>query len=319
MEVIKPDYLKALHLRHINNTFNIKLLHFNLNLNYKQKNITIENQTNQLINFICNDFVNKFQNDLKNKYVILEFQNDTISLLGYKILKVIQVIVPFQLLIYGKDKVLKQDMKTKDKKKRVKEKRIYTHTLKKLIKNDKAIFVSCYNPIYQVTEQEKTFKEMDCYYLLKDFIPEELKIAFQFYGIEEKEPSDSRAEVFQSFCDGIENSGFDLFLLNEIKAYKKEIREINIVKLTGDNEKDNELLVNVADKDEPIFYHCEENKDYPILFSEYQYYLKNKSNIYGYWNENTHDIAKQFQKQFKCKVNFYGDFADKEKELWLYV
>ena len=297
------------------NEIDAKLLHFALNLNYQQKNITTENQTNQLINFIMNDFVKQYKDYFNSKYVVLEFQEDDLSLIAYNILKAIQAIFPFQLLIYNKNKKLKTFLKN-EKKKKAKEKRIYNFALQRLLKKDKIIFVSCYNPIYQVAKIEKTFKEFNCpyYRILEKFTPEELKIGFEFYNIPIPDSHfiyNRKVSGFSDFCDGQLNNSFDY---RSLSRRAQAIEKIYIVKLTGNNEEDNELLNEVVDENYPVFYANET----PILESGFQYYLKNKSNICGYWNKNP-EVAKEIQKHFNCQIIFIGDFSDKEKEDWHYV
>ena len=297
------------------NEIDAKLLHFALNLNYRQKNITIENQTNQLINFIINDFVKQYKDYFNSKYVVLEFQEDDLSLIAYNILKAIQAVFPFQLLIYNKNKKLKAYLKN-EKKKKKKEKRIGNFALQRLLKKDKIIFISCYNPIYQVAKIEKTFKEFNCpyYKILEKFTPDDLKISFEFYNIPIPDSHfiyNRKSNGFADFCNGQLNDNFDYRVLSR---HAQSIEKIYIVKLTEDNEKDSELLNEVVDENYPVFYANET----PILESEFQYYLKNKSNICGYWNKNF-EIAKNIQKCFNCEVIFIGNFSDKEKEDWTYV
>lgn len=289
------------------NIIDAKLLHYSLNLDYSQNEISKENQANLLINHLMNEFAFKFQKDFKDKQFVLEFQNDTFSLIAYNILKNIQSVFDFSLLIYGKHAILKSYLKTHNKKN--KEKFIGNFTFNKLKKQNKMILISCYNPIYQVANSAKSFKEFKTTFnLLESFTPDELQIAKDFYSIPSSRADDIYfknliATAFNVFCNGKER---DDFCWRNFKI--KTPKEIYIIKLEGDNKKDNELVNEVVDTDGLIFYECEkEIKDYPILLSEYQYYLKNKSNIPGYWNINTYSIPKTLMKENNIKIDFVGN------------
>lgn len=308
----------------------VKLLHYLLNLDYPQKNISLQNQTNQLINKIMNDFVVKYGSDFKNKYIVLESQNDTFTLIAYNILKGIQAIIPFQLLIYGRHSVIKKYLKNK---KEIKEKFISKRTLLKLNKVDKIIIISCYNPLYQVADFKKFHKRFlkkaplsNCTYnILDKFTLSELKIARIFYHINWYKFDDiyfknDICEIYDNFCCGKFPKKGDTnleTLFNNLIVDNKNF-EINIVKLTKDNDKNTKLLNQVEDTTGLVFYFINDTIDnYPILFSEYQYYLKNKSNIPNYWNVNTYSIVHRLIEEYNCSItNFIGDFTDKEKKIW---
>ena len=146
------------------------------------------------------------------------------------------------------------------------------------------------------------------------FTPDDLKISFEFYNIPIPDSHfiyNRKTNGFADFCNGQLNDNFDY---RTFSRRAQSIEKIYIVKLTEDNKKDNELLNEVVDENYPVFYANET----PILESEFQYYLKNKSNICGYWNKSF-EVAKDIQKRFNCKVIFIGNFSDKEKEDWTYV
>lgn len=287
-----------------------KLLHYQLNLDYSYANYTIENQSNLLISHEINKFINQFK-DVKDKYFIFDFKNDNISLIGYHLLKIIQHSFNFPLLIYGK----KRKIKTFLKKSKSKEKFISTFTLNRLIKKDRAIIISPYNPIYQVEGMQNLFKEMNIdYYICKQMTPDEIKTIQNFYAITDNtiDIDNDRIKCYNDFCNGKQVDDL-YFNINK----PKEIPIINIIKMTGNNEIDNELVNQVVHKNELIFYQCEKSLDeYPILISSYQFFLENKTNVPGYWNINQYDLVYEIKSIYKSSINFIGDFTDEEKSMW---
>ena len=105
------------------------ILRYRLNMDYKIEDLSLEKQTNFLINDIINDLYKKIDN---SKIIVYEYNDDLISLIGYNILKAVQAIKPFELKICGK-----KPKKTK-KKIKAKESFISQRKIKKLIKNSKA-------------------------------------------------------------------------------------------------------------------------------------------------------------------------------------
>ena len=268
-----------------------------------------------------NDFTIKFEKEFQNKYVVLEFNNDTLSLIAYNILKNIQSIFPFQLLIYGKHNIFRKYWKTHQK---IKAKFISKRIFTKLRMVNKAIYVGIYNPIYKVIDSKKYYNDFNKadYNLMNKFTPTELQIARNFYTINwiKKDNvffNSPAAESFNKFCFGkpVEEIDFE-------KLFNKEkIKNINIIKLTGDTSKDNELVNQVVNDNDLIFYFiCNSIDKYEILNSEYQYFLKNKSNIPNYWNINTYSILDNIIKNYcdnNTLINFIGDFNNEEKSIWL--
>lgn len=261
-----------------------------------------------------NDFAKQYEKDLDRKFIILEFQNDTISLIAYNILKNLQSILNFNLLIYGKKKVLKKYFKTQETKR--KEKFIFKRTLYKLIKKDKGILVTVYHPIYKVVNSNKTFNNfIPRYNIMEKFTIEEIKKAIEFYNIPEINGiSNKDFEDIDNLCKGKESNIEKLF-----SYFSVPIPDITIVKLTGDLEKDNNLLNVIENSDDLVFYHLEKDIDnYPILKSDFQFYLKNKGNIprAAYLNINTKEIVKYLTHKLTKKISYLGDFTDEEKMEW---
>lgn len=265
-----------------------KFLYFYLNLDYPQ-NIDLEIQTNNLINYIMNDFVLKFEDKFKEKYVVYEYQDDIFSIIGYHILKHIQAIVPFQLLIYGK-KFFKNY--------KFKEKYITKKKLAKLEQQDKVIFISSLNPIYKVVESKKVFRNFDIQYqIVRKLTIEEFKMISTFYNITIDKKSKELLSLksvkqFSDFCNGIEGPIDNFAIPINVKTPKG----IYVVNLTGDLETDNEKINEVIDKDYLIFYKTE-NVDIPILKTNFPYFLKNKANTPSekYFNINEDSLIENLK------------------------
>ena len=262
-----------------------------------------------------NDFVKQYEKDLDKKFVILEFQNDTISLIAYNILKNLQSIFHFSLLIYGKKKILKKYFKSQKTKR--KEKFIFKRTMNKLMKNNKGILVTVRHPIYKVANSNKTFNNfIPSYNIMERFTIEEIKKAIEFYNIPTTETEFNSQNIIDldNLCQG------KLTNIEQLASYFSiEVPNITIVKLTGEQETDNELLNDIADSNDLVFYHLEKKiDDYPILKSEFQFYLKNKGNIprAAFLNINTKRLVKYLINKIPKKITFIGDFSEKEKKEW---
>ena len=265
-----------------------KLMYHSLNLDFPQ-HLELENQTNNLINFIMNDFLVKNEEDLKNKYVIYEYQDDIYSLVGYYILKHIQAIFPFNLLIYGKKFFNKYKFK---------EKFIGERTLRKL--TDKFIYVSAYNPIYKVFDNKKIFKKFDKQYnIIKNFTPEEIKMTSLFYKIElNKEDRKifqlEEVKQFTNFCNGVIDS------IDKIDVPPRKVSWVIVARLSGNFQEDKDKLDRIVNTDGLIFYEIE-NTDCETFKSGFEFYLKNKANIPDekYFNINESEIVENL------KINGY--------------
>lgn len=285
-----------------------KMLHHSLNLDYQQNGISTENQANQFINYIMNSFLLKFhEEDFKTKYFVLDFQNDLLSLITYNMIKTLQSVYDFQILIYGKHSALNSYIK-KHKKNKKKERIINYFTFNKLKKQNRIVLISCYNPIYQVANTTKKFNKFDLYFnFVERMTQKEILIIKDFYGIDFQKSDELvfqsvLARDFQDFCDGTNTNLFDLKVSLTIP------KEIHIVKLSDNNEINNEFLNEIVDSQDMVFYECDKDLlEYPILFSEFQYYLKNKSNIAGYWNVNAYSIVQTLIKDYNVKVIYHGE------------
>lgn len=290
-----------------------KLYHL-LNLDYPQHYLSIEEQTNNLINYIMNDFFVKNKEYLKDKYVVFESQDDAYSLVAYHLLKHIQALAPenFPILFYGSKIKLYNREKIKDKK-------ISKRKLKKLMKADKVLLVSCYNPIYNVIPHRREFNDFKIRYdIVRSFTPEEFDEVRGFYNIyltkrEIKERFTNEVNDLSSFCAGASYS-HDLIerFSNIIKDVKTD--HVFVVKMTGDPEQDNESVNDIINTDDLVFYYFENDKCYEFLKSCFERFLKNKSNVpnSNYYNVNEFEMV-QFMKP---EITFVGNFTEEEKALW---
>ena len=287
-----------------------KLLHYSFPYDYWQNGIGKENQVNQLINYLINKFIVDYEKNYKGKFIILEFQNDVLSLITYNFLKNIQSVYDIPLLIVGKHQLLKKYLKSlKKNQNKKKEKFISDFKAKRLLEKEQAILISCYNPIYQVENTSKNFNKFkNTFNLVERITPEEISIIKGFYSLDNfDEINWDLFKQFNKFCNGEEIFGIEDFNL----FYPQEIF---VIKMTGDNEIDNQNVNEAVDTEGLIFYDCEKDyHEYPILISEYQYYLKKKTNIPGYWNINTYSIVKNLG-ELGIPINYIGDVDERRWE-----
>lgn len=156
---------------------------------------------------------------------------------------------------------------------------------------------------------------MPRYNIMEKFTIEEIKKAIEFYNIPEINGiSNKDFEDIDNLCKGRKSNTEKLF-----SCFSVPIPDITIVKLTGDLEKDNNLLNGIENSDDLVFYHLEKDiENYPILQSDFQFYLKNKGNIprAAYLNINTKEIVKYLAHKLPKKISYLGDFTNEEKMEW---
>lgn len=261
-----------------------KMLYHSLNLDFPQ-HLELKTQTNNLINFIMNDFLIYNEKYFKDNYIIYEYQDDIYSIVGYYILKHIQSLVPFNLIIYGK----KFFNHYKFKEQFINEKK-----LEKL--KDKMIFISAYNPIYKVLKNKKVFKKFDRQYnIVEHFTPEEIIMSAIFYGIKINEADqklfkDKAFQQFRSFSNGLIDS------IDKINLPPRELNRIIVVRLSGNFQEDKDKLDRIINTNDLIFYEVEDPKCETIK-SGFEFYLKNKANIPDekYFNINETEIVENLK------------------------
>lgn len=299
-----------------------KLIHYNYNLDYPIQGYNIEEQTNHLINIKINDIINKYSKS-KKKYFILEYKDDLISVIAFKMLNAISSISNFDFYIYGKIKKTKKLLQSINPNKKVfKTYKAYkTISLKKLrlLSKNETVYFSIYNPIYNVIPNTEFYNNLgvslglEVFYLVKEFTPQEFFTARDFYGINyisnEIDESSSAIKSYQKWIDLPGRCIVPPALQAEI-CYPEYI---NVVYLNNDWKEDSEILNNVEQSDYLTFYFY---KDKPDILKDvsniiYSTYVKNKSNIprVQYLNINCNDIVEYLIKK-GVKVKVYGKKED---------
>lgn len=283
-----------------------KIQMFNMDMEYPVKNFSLEAYTNYLVNQKMNEFVKQFENSA-NKIFVLDYKDDLISLICYRMLKNLQQVCPFkfQLVLYGKVKYTKKDIVKKEKK-------IFSFRLKKLIKSNNTIIIQPFNPLYEVAKTGIEFKEFGCpiWKPLEKFTPDQLRQVQIFYQLgyypKDKIQLDRNPVIqqFSRFCNG------DKCLIDFSK--KEYQNNIALVKLTGEIEEDTIILNAVEDFDGLIFYFYTDK--YPqILDSEFSFYLKNKANIPDESNINNCDMPIAILRSHDIQSIYFGEWSSAEK------
>lgn len=270
--------------------FDAKIKHYNLNLFYS-RGVSPTAETNLLIQKIINNFINQCKTTFASKKIfILEYQDDLISLINYRMLYVCASIVDMKILLLGKHKKTKKQLVKKQK-------FVSTWKAKRLIKKGKAVYISAFNPLYKVVPNDKIFNILGADMTpLESFTYENLCEARLFYhiGYVKNDILDTKeAERFNEWCNNQNGTKENTWilraaLLNFIDIIYKE-KDIHLIKLSDDLKLNEEILQSVQDLNGIFIYDInnsgkitDEIKQQLISFS---YYLKNSSNTYGYLND----------------------------------
>ena len=284
-----------------------KIEMFNLNLDYPIDYISIENQTNSLINKKMNE-INYLIEKNKDKIIVLDYKDDLISLICYRMLKNLQTFYAFPLVISGKRNRTKEYIK--------KEKRIGNFKLNNLLKKDQCIIIQPFNPIYKVTNTKVIFKDFTCLTIkpLETFIPEEIKAAQIFYhiGYIKKDPIQLDNDIikdFNNFCCYKDNK--------YCRAATPQFNaNLDLVWLTGNIEEDCKILQEVENSDNLIFYFYDTEIAPAALTSEFSLYVKNKANIPNKTNINNYRMLDELYEKYisnKNQMNWIGNWQEEEK------
>lgn len=253
-----------------------KIVHHCLNMDYHNYSNfrTFQGQTNYLIQTLMNDFISRYKNFFSTHDFIIEWKDDVISLIGYKIIKNIQGLFPFNFYILGNRKKTKKYLQ--------KEKMI---TKNKISKLSDIVYISCFNPIYYVMSHNYSFNNFsDTYYLMSKFTPTQLMIAAKdFYQIDNHLISNTfkNNEVlnFDNFCNCIIDTP-----IPKIKLDKPEDLGLTLFKLGENSDINNINFDTIKNTNNIIFWFVD---DVNKLF-EYNYnpWVKNKDNApcYNYLN-----------------------------------
>lgn len=251
---------------------------YNLNIDMLKISDDVDLKTNQIINKTLNYYSSKIKN---NNIVIFHQQDDTISMICYTLLKILQNQIHFTLYLYGKHKNTK-DMYCEDK-----NKFICKWKAKKLLKLENTILITPYNPIYKVVGEEKIFNYFNSnntINLIEKFNYPELITAQIFYHIsyikndllQYKNLERDNKILYKALIDIPYLNCNNCEILSWVdKRYKG--KNIYCLWLTGDFKKDNELINLVEKTNDLIFYFYDKNNKRPeILDSGFEYWL-NKS------------------------------------------
>ena len=251
-----------------------KIAHFNLNLDYPIEDISIDIQTNALINKVLNNFYNIYKDNIQQYSIVYEYRDDCISFVGLRLLQILAEQMNFNFDIYGKVK--------KFKKKVGKNRRIND---KELNKKTNVLLISSFNPIYKVNFKEDLSKKIDFtskYNIVEQFTPDELSIAFNFYGGEINEISSDDP------VRSIETLRFNKWVKNPQSAALPQILapilsitnkiKINMITLNGDIETDEKILQQIEQSNFINIYYMEK-KEGLVFDKNYAAVVKNKSNI----------------------------------------
>ena len=286
-----------------------KLIHYNLDLDYNYCD-NIEQQTNILITYIINDFINKYEKDFNSKIFVYEFNDDFISLIGYTILLNIQSIkTNFNFKLSSKPKKTKKFFKRKEKpikKKELKE------------KNNK-VLISSFNSIYEVIQRKENSKKIvdPDYYLMGKFTPEELICCKKFYGIQDYKGDFSMDTKFLRFWTYLTletdyRVSEDYILLRNLLSFCGPLNnfKIKLVWLKNNIEDDCKLLQEYEQSDDILLYYF--NGKTPLVLKDLNYNLvvKKKTNRVGQNNLNNYKIIKKLKKD---QVEFVGNWPPFKK------
>ena len=286
-----------------------KIAHFNLNLDYPIESIPIDIQTNALINKVLNNFYNVYKDNIQQYSIVYEYRDDCISFVGLRLLQILAEQMNFNFDIYGKVK--------KFKKKVGKNRRIND---KELNKKTKVLLISSFNPIYKVNFKEDLSKKINFankYNIVEQFTPDELIIAFDFYGgeIDEINSDDPIRSIetlrFNKWVLKPQNAALPQILASPLSITNKI--KINMVTLSGDIKTDEKILQQVEQSSFINIYYMEK-KEGLAFDKNYAAAVKNKSNIPS---DNYLNINKNFGGVLEYITPVYfGDWQGREVEAY---
>lgn len=286
-----------------------KITHFNLNLDYPIESIPLDIQTNYLINKVINNFYNLYKDNIQQYNVVYEYRDDCISIVGLHLLQILAEQMNFNFEIFGKVKKFKKKV---GKYRRINEKEVN--------KKSNVLLISNFNLIYKVNQVENLSKKINFtkrYNIVEQFTPDELSIAFNFYGgqIEEISKDDPVRSLetlrFNKWIKNPQSAALPQILASE--KIKLPI-QINVVHLSGKIEEDIKLLQEVEQSDDINFYYYLNTEIYNVLTDKnFAACVKHKGNIpnYRYMNINV-DITNI--KQYIIP-NHIGDWVGGESDV----
>ena len=286
-----------------------KIAHFNLNLDYPIENIPIDIQTNALINKVLNNFYNLYKDNIQQYYIVYEYRDDCISFVGLRLLQILAEQMNFNFEIYGKVKKFKKKVGNA---RRVNEKEIN--------KKSNVLLISNFNPIYKVNFKEDLSKKINFvsrYNIVEQFTPDELIIAFDFYGgeIDEIGSDDPIRSIetlrFNKWVLKPQSAAIPQILASPLSITNKT--KINMITLSGNIKTDEKILQQVEQSSFINIYYMEK-KEGLAFDKNYAAAVKNKSNIPS---DNYLNINKNFGGILEYITPVYfGDWQGREVEAY---
>lgn len=333
-------------MSYLNYVIKTKIKHHNLNMFYSC-GYGYEFETNWRIQQVMNDFINTYKDKLETHTFILDYKDDVMSLIAFKLLKAINGVSPFNLVLYGKKKKTKEMLPKEQKV-------IGEFGLKRLAKQGNIVIISAFNPLYQVVDKAEIFKHFDmdfkCWFNIKDqtfetfnvidkFTPAQLRLMRVFYHVgyidgdffDDKEFEQTIIN-FQDWCDnkttenGCAWSDMDYSFISD--KYRQDY--IKLLYLTDNLEDDKILLQSVENEDCIVLYHIsyignkEIEKQLEQMLKEYSLFISSHTNapigiiqaneriVYAnYGTKYLHDIKGSIHVPIK-KISIYDIKEDKE-------
>ena len=284
-----------------------KYNHNLLNLNYQIDNIDSTVLTNVLITKTLNELL-KFIESQPNKVFVYDYNDDLVSLVGYKIIKLLQSQHPFELKLLNKNSFFK----AKQTKKQLTKKQKFI-SIKKVINNSKDYaLISSLNPIYEVIGVEKSFNDFGLrkFDIVKKFTPIDFLNCSVFYNI--KIP---KKDIFSTELKYINRYSKEINDLNEGQIWTESLNPIqwdrvNIVYVSNITDEALETLQSVEQSDDVNFYFIDDldsNGAKVLLSYNYAYLVKRKTNIpsYRYQNINNYILVK-YCRDLGIRLNLVG-------------
>lgn len=284
-----------------------KYNHNLLNLNYQIDNIDSTVLTNVLITKTLNELL-EFIESQPNKVFVYDYNDDLVSLVGYKIIKLLQSQHPFELKLLNKNSFFK----AKQTKKQLTKKQKFI-SIKKVINNSKDYaLISSLNPIYEVIGVEKSFNDFGLrkFDIVKKFTPIDFLNCSVFYNI--KIP---KKDIFSTELKYINRYSKEINDLNEGQIWTESLNPIqwdrvNIVYVSNITNEALETLQSVEQSDDVNFYFIDDldSNGAKVLFSyNYAYLVKRKTNIpsYRYQNINNYALVK-YCRDLGIRLNLVG-------------
>lgn len=280
-------------------TLNAKIKHFNLNLYYPISTNAVA-ETNWIIQQTLNNFLDKYGKYESTHTFILEYQDDILSVICYRMLQSLTSVSNIRVNLFGKHKITKKYVKDA--------KFISKWKLNRLLKRENIIYISTFNPLYQVVKTDKIFKSFNMdnvimTELINKFCYSHLLTAREFYHIgyiKNDLIEDSRCADFENWCcaGAAENQRFNPkvwqdYELNFVGAdYDND--KIYVIKLTSDLKQNNIILQRMENEDAMFFYDIETDKlslQHQILsqIAQFSLYSQRHSNAPNYYNINLPD------------------------------